>query len=280
MRSFRTIALLLALAVLLIPAAAKEKKIIESKWTATPVQVDGNNQDWAQEALEPNPDFNLAYSFKNDGEFLYLLFTFNNNRYMSSIDFSGLTIWANAESKEKKNYGLHFWRKAVTPDQLIQDLEKQGQALTDERKAQIRSQKQYILYSCDPLDKKGKIIDLPGTHLATFRTSKIGAAIVFEYQIPLALLQDPAAAVKWDATQPLKVGFEWGGSTEEMRKNQAAMMGDRGSQASARETNLESQIRGGEEGGGSTADFDATSRYRSLPKKYDFWVDLKIAGKQ
>ena len=228
MKNLKTIIIVLALAVLIVPSSAKDMRIIESKWTATPVQVDGNNQDWAQDPLEQNKDYNLGYAFRNDAELLYLQFTFNNNRYMSSIDFSGLTIWLNAEGKEKKNYGLHFWRKAITGDQLIQELEKQGQALPDEKKAEIKSRPQYIIFACDPLDKKGKVVSLPGTDLATFRTSKIGTAIVFEYQIPLALLQDPAAATKWDSAQPLKVGFEWGGSTEEMRKNQAAMMGDRG----------------------------------------------------
>jgi len=279
MKNLKAIIIVLALAVLIAPSFAKDTKVIESKWTATPVQVDGNNQDWAQDAIEQNKDFNLSYSFKNDANFLYLLFTFNTNRYMSSIDFSGLTIWVNAEGKEKKNYGLHFWRKAVTGDYLIQELEKQGQVLPDEKKAELKSRPQYIIFACDPLDKKGKVVSLPGTGQATFRTSKIGNSIVFEYQIPIALLQDPAAPTKWDSAQPLKVGFEWGGSTEEMRKNQAAMMADAGVRATARESNLETQIKGGEEGGAGTADFDATSKYRSLPKKYDFWVDLKL-GKQ
>ena len=32
-------------------------------------------------------------------------------------------------------------------------------------------------------------------------------------------------------------------------------------------------------GARESADFDATAKFRSLPKKYDFWIDLKL-GKQ
>jgi hypothetical protein len=267
------------------PGLATDKVVVESKWTATPVLVDGNSADWAQDALIMNKDYSLSYAFKNDADFLYLLFVFNikqgqrENKYMSSIDFTGLTLWANPEGKEKKTHGLHFYRKQLTGDQLIQEMEKQGQTLTEEKKQQIKSKPSYSNFACDVVNKKGEAVPNSGTSAGTFRTSKIQNNIIFEYQIPIALLQDPASAVKWDAAQPLKLGFEWGGMTEEMRKNLAARIGGQGAMAGAAGTSIEGQISGGHEGGGDfrAPESSLADSRRGIPKKYDFWIDLKVA---
>ena len=282
MRNLRLLYAVIALAMVLSPSFAADKKIIESQWSATPVQIDGSKADWAQTPFEARKDFDLNFAFKNDAEFLYLLFAFNSNKYMSSIDFSGLTVWINTEGKEKKNYGLHFARKQVTGDQLIQSLEKQGQTLSDDQKKEIKTRPQYILFICDPVDKKGNPLVVAGSTKGTFRTAKFEKSILFEYQLPIALLQDPSLEAKWDPSQPLKIGFEWGGMTEEMRKNQGSMLGDQSARAGASEGSLEGQIKGETSvvGGGMSGDMDAAARRRNAPKKYDFWIDLKLAAKQ
>ena len=201
---------------------------------------------------------------------------------MSSIDFSGLTLWTNPEGKEKKNYGLHFYRKQVTADQLIQEMEKQGQTFTIENKQAIKSKPSYTIFACDIVNKKGEAVPSPGTSSATFRTSKVQNEIIFEYQLPVALLQDPALTIQWDMAQPLKLGFEWGGMTAEMKQALAARVGGRGATAGAAATSLEGQISGGHEGGGDfrAPESSLADSRRGIPKKYDFWIDLKIAAKQ
>ena len=274
--------------VLAAPGLAKDKVVVESKWLAAPIQIDGNTADWSPDDLVMNKSYELGYAFKNDADNLYLLFVFNikagqrENRYMSTIDFSGLTLWTNVEGKEKKGYGLKFYPKLVTGDQLIQEIEKQGQALTDQQKKEVKSKPRYTIFACDAVDKKGQAVPGFKTSGAAFRTAKAQSGVIFEYVIPLALLQDPASTIKWDSSQPLKLGFEWGGPTPEMAKNQGAMLGDRSTQTQTGAGSLEAQVSGGYEGGGGggSRDFDAAERRRALPKKYDFWIDLKIAQKQ
>jgi len=276
---------------LVMPGLAKDKIVIESKWTPTPVKIDGSNEEWAQDTFTLNKDFDLSYAFKNDADFLYLLFVFNltkqkgrpENRFMSSIDFTGLTLWINAEGKEKKTHGLRFYTKRVKPDELIQEMQKQGQTLTPEQIKEIQTkQPLYPLFVCDVVDKKGNPVPNQGARTATFRTNRtVLTSVIFEYQIPMVLLQDPASAVKWDPAQPFKLGFEWGGTTPEMLKNQGAMLGDRATQTQTGGGDLGAQLRSGAEGGGGgSRDFDAADRRRQLPRKYDFWIDLKIAPKQ
>ncbi len=288
MKTHKSLLSVVIVLALVVPGLAKEKIVVESKWMETPVQVDGNSTDWAQDALVMNKDYNLSYAFKNNADFLYLLFVFNikegqrENQYMSTIDFTGLTLWANPEGKEKKTHGLHFYRKQITADQLIQEIEKQGQTLTEERKKQVKSKPLYSKFACDVVNKKGEAVPNSGTNAGTFRTSKIQNNIVFEYQIPIALLQDPASAVKWEPSQPLKLGLEWGGMTEEMKKNYAGRVGDQSARAGAGDTSIEGQISGGHEGGGDfrVPESSLSDSRRGIPKKYDFWIDLKIAQKQ
>ncbi len=289
MKTHKLLSLFTIVLVLLVTGFAKEKIVVESKWAAAPIQIDGNPSDWAQEDLVLNKDFDLNYAFKNDVNFLYVVVAFDlkegakgrlENRFMSSIDFTGLTLWLNYEGKEKKAHGLHFYRKQVTGDQLIQEMEKQGQTLTDQQKQNIKTKPSYSFFACDAVNNKGKVIARPGTVSGTFRTARVEKKTVFEYVIPLALLQDPASQAKWDPSLPLTVGFEWGGLTEEMKRNLAGRVGDQGAMARAGEAALESQIGGGEGQDFRAPESSLAGQRRSVPKKYDFWVDLKLAAKQ
>jgi len=274
---------------LLSPAFAKDKVVVQSKWTAAPVQVDGNSSDWAPEDMIANKEFNLSYGFKNDANFLYVLLVFDlkdtgrgrfENKYMSTIGLSGLTLWLNAEDKEKKAGGLRFYRKQASSDKLILEMEKQGQILTDQQKKDIMSKPSQTIYICDVINNKGQAIPHPGTSSGTFRMGNTPKSIVFEYFVPIALLQNAASPSKWDPALPLKVGFEWGGMTDEMKRNYAGGVADRGVAARAGESSLEAQVRG-EEGADFRASESSLDRgMRALPKKYNFWIDLKFAAQQ
>jgi hypothetical protein len=288
MKIHKYLGLVIVSLALLSPAFAKDKVVVQSKWTAAPVQVDGNSSDWAPEDMIANKDFNLSYGFKNDANFLYVLLIFDlkeagkgrfENKYMSTIGLTGLTLWLNAEDKEKKTGGLRFYRKQASSDHLILELEKQGQMLTDQQKKDIRSKPSHTLFVCDVINNKGQAVPHPGTS-GTFRTAKAEKSMVFEYIVPLALLQDAASPSKWDPALPLKVGFEWGGMTDEMKRNYAGRVADQGVVARAGESSLEAQVKGGEGADFNAPESSLGASMRGLPKKYNFWIDLKFAAKQ
>ena len=194
-----------------------------------------------------------------------------------------MTVWVNTEGKEKRNYGLRFRRQTVTGDGLIQQMESQGQTLTEERKQEIRSKPAYMLFLCETLNKKGDVIPHPGSSQGTYRMTRAQGKTVYEMSVPLAMLDDPAAKTKGDPAQPLKIGFEWGGLTEEMKKARA----DQASEMAGGDTG--GGGGGGRGGGGGGEGEDAgggggglggrgAGGGRRSPMKYDFWVDLKIAA--
>ena len=278
MTNSKRIGLMIAVCALILPAAAKDKIIVESRPVIAPIQVDGNPAEWPPDSLTLEKDVNVSYAFQNDAANLYVLFQFNEAKYVSSIEATGLTLWVNNDGKEKKSHGLHFYRKTVPAAELIKILENEGQTLTDDKKKEFMSRPQYMIWASDVINKKGEAVPHPGVFGGTFRMAKTPKTVVYELILPLALLSDPGAEKKWDASQPLKIGFEWGGLTEEMRKAQAANLGDQGVRASGGATDLGSQISSGE-----SADFRAPSSslagMRSIAsryKKYDFWLDLKV----
>ncbi len=271
--------LLFAAAALALPAAGQESVLL-SQWTPAPVQVDGQAGDWPPDLLASNPDFGVQYALRNDANFLYCLFVFNDLKFLSSVEQSGLAFWINPEGKKKQTHGFRFYRKQVTGPELIQSMEKSGTPVSEERKKEILAKPQYMLYVCDVLDKKGNVVAHPGTGSGTYRMTKSQKGMAFECVVPLTLLNDPAAAAPLDLSKPFMLGFEWGGSTEEMKKQAAARMGEQGSQAASRATSVESGIS--DQGGGSGANqsFGLSQMRRSIPKKSGCWVSTQLAAKQ
>jgi len=288
MKCLKPLFLLIAVLTAAVPFLAKDK-IVESKWTPTPVQIDGKNADWDQDVLEKNTSEWVRYGFKNDATHLYCLFIFDESKTVSSINETGLTFWLNFEGKEKKVYGLKFFPHQVNGEQLIKELEKEGQTVPEEKKKEfIASKTPFMLYGCEAVDKKENVLPHPGKGIATFRTafvpSKSGGKdrqgrplrdMVYEFVIPVSLFVDPTTQTPFDAAKPFKLGFEWGGATSDFIKAQAARIGDQGATARVGGANQSS-----ENAGFGAPSAELSSMRRSLPKKYDFWVDLKFAQNQ
>jgi hypothetical protein len=282
MKHLKPLYILIAVLALASPYLAKDK-IIESKWTPTALQIDGKISEWADDVRETQKSEQVSYAFKNDAEFLFVLFVFNESKTVSSINQTGMTFWVNTEGKEKKIYGLKFYPKTLTGEQLIKEMESKGETVAENKKEEVLKAKvPFRVFACDAVNKKGEIIPHPGKGIATFRTGQINKDLIYEFVIPLALLSDPTTQTPFDPAKPFKLGFNWGGMTEEMKKAQAAQLGDQGVQARASAASGESATTGGESGGFNApgADLASMRRMAQRAKEYDFWIDLKLAAKQ
>jgi hypothetical protein len=270
-----------AVLVLALAGLAADK-VIQSVWAPEPLVIDGKADEWAADSLTTEKSVDVSYGFKNDDKNLYLFFKFNDaKKYMSSIEQSGFTLWVNLEGKDKKIYGLKFYRKPVTGDELIKVLERQGQTLDDAKKQEIKSKPQYVLFACDSMNKKGDFIPHPaGTHLSTYRTVRAGNTASYEFVVPFDILSDPSTNAKVDPAKPLTLGFEWGGATPQQLQAAAAAIGDQGARTSTGGGDLSSYMGGGEGGGGFNAPgASLAGMRRQIPKKYDFWATVQLAQK-
>jgi hypothetical protein len=259
---------------------------VPSRWLAAPLRIDGQNQDWAGDALSTEKGVKVDYAFANDGRNLYLLFIFNDPKFLSSIEATGITIYFSPAGKKQKDFGVRFMKKNVGPDEVIATYEKQGIALTEEKKKEIMANRKYILFEADAVDKKGEVIELAQKPADVdppfFRSARQGNLVVYEFRVPLVARDLHPAGVGATPGQSIKVGFEWGGLTDEMKKAMASNMGGQSTRAGATDVSMDETIRGGNENEGMSAASSSPSlaRMRMGPKKYSFWVDVALAKAQ
>jgi len=271
--------LLLSLVVLAVCLAGFSKEeTIASSWRGSPLSIDGVDDDWAGDTLSTEKKFEVDYAFQNDTENLYVLFVFKDQVYLSTIDDTGMTFWINTEGKNKKKYGIIFKMIQVSADTLISILEKQKGPLPEAEKNNIRSKPNYTFYQGDVRDKKGNILTPTalGGELAmpAFKSQPKQKMMVYEFVVPLKILEKLSAKDKMEPGKTVKIGFEWGGLTERMKAQRMARL----EQATTRDAERRAKdVREGEtqKTGGSSED----ARLSKGPKKYSFWVDVELAQK-
>jgi hypothetical protein len=261
---------------LTIVGIAKDK-VVSSAWTAAPLNVDGLQNDWTDDVLNSEKKVAVDYAFRNDAENLYVLFIIKNRKYLSSIAVTGLNVWLSDDGKKSKKYGINFRAKQITADEYIALLqEKVGSDMPEERKTQIRSIANYIMYDHKVINEEGDAAE-PSEELkfrpALFRTKGQQNAVIYELAVPLKRVHDLAPGVGVEPGNSVKVGFQWGGWTKELKEAQASKIGQSGTKARADgATGLT-----GERRAGSGASASLTSMRRATPKEYSFWVEVNLA---
>jgi hypothetical protein len=262
---------------------AKET-LVESRWAATPPKVDGLNKEWVEDALSFEKSAAVDYAFKNDGRDLYVLFVFKDPKYLSSIEATGITLYFSTEGKKQKDYGVRFIRKTVSPDELIATLEKQGTTLTEQKKHELKATPKYGLFEAEAVDKKGEVIPpagaTPEADPPAFRMMKQDKLLVYEFRVPLAAREIHPAGIGSEPGKTIKVGFEWGGMTEEMRKAMVSRMDAEGTRAGESDVSMGETVKGGDENEGMRDSGSSLAQMRRGPKKHSFWVDVKLAQAQ
>ena len=255
---------------------SKEKEL-KSHWVSSPVRIDGSTNDWTENDLAGWKKGKVDYAFKNDAENLYVLFMFRDPKYLSSISATGLTIWFNSEGKKKKYYGIKFMQKRISADALISRLEKEKGEVPEEEKKEIRKNPSYLINDTESINKKSKSryqsSESSEIKPAVFRVMKQQKSLVFEFAFNLKRMMEQVPGSGIEPGKKVKVGFEWGGMTKEMK-----------TEVKRRSAALErTRSSGGDEvdnrasaGAGSSVPMGLLSG----PKKYSFWVDVQLAQKK
>lgn len=249
-------------------------------WNTVKMAVDGVELDWQGETPSLYKKTQVDYAFKNDANYLYILFKFKDpKQFVSTLSFTGLNVYLDANGKKKKDYTINFRKKQITAEEFIAKMEAEKGPLSQEDKDKIRVNQAYVDHDIVVTNKKAKTQSLEGAEglvPAIFRANNTGdGAYLWEIAIPLARGADMAPGIGAAPGQKIKVGFEWGGSTPEWKEAQASRMGAQSSQAR------------GTQAGGLRSERGASSRLddniglarmrRAMPKKYSFWVDVQLA---
>ncbi len=270
--------------VAVLPSTLLAKDAYKSTWNAAQMSVDGTEFDWQDATPFFEKKVAADYAFKNDANFLYVLFKFKDpKKFMSSISWTGMTVYLDPNGKKKKDYFINFRKKQITAEEFIAKMEADQGPLSQEDKDKIRVNEFYVDHDIQVTNKKAKTQTLEkveGMVPAIFRANPGQDGIyIWEFAIPLARPAEMAPGIGAAPGQQIKVGFHWGGATDEWKEAMTARMGDQGSQASNR-------ARGGlssESGGASTrldSNIGLARMRKQMPKKYDIWVDVLLANQQ
>jgi len=279
MRHIARISLVILVLLSAIPGFS-EKKIIESKWAAQPLRIDGLNDDWDGDALTPEKGSKVDYAVRNDAQNLYVLLVFKDPKSLSTINSTGITLYFSPEGKKTKDNGVHFIKKRVTPDELIASLEQQGEVLTEEQKQGIKAKPALIMFAAEMVGKKGQeaseTTPAPGTLRPGFKTGQQDNEVIYEFRVPLARSKTYPGGVGAEPGQNVTIGFEWGGLTEEMRQAMnARARSESGRGGVTGESSAGSVIIPGRGEAGPPQDSSM-----AIPKKYSFWAVVKLAQNQ
>jgi hypothetical protein len=272
-----------ALIILALPAAAAEETV-QSMWASAPLTVDGVPNEWDESTPIIDNGSKLEYALRNDGLNLYIIMVFRNpqpgtraNVYpKSTLDYTGMKIYFTTGDKKRKDYGVLFQKKQYTADALIASLEQQGRTLTEERKAEIRKKETHIVFTEELIKpRKAEVEPLGDADPPMFRTIDQGPLTVGEFRIPLA-------RIGVQPGQTVKLGFDWGGMTNQILRDMMAGRADQSVAAADRGVSAEGGWRdsSGEGGGeirgmgGGVGEMGRNPRY----KKHAFWIDAKLAA--
>lgn len=264
------------LASISCPAFSEEKEIL-SIWSASPLKINGSDEEWGEAAICFEKKFKVDYAFQNDENNLYVLFKFNDLSYLSSIDDAGMTIWFSIEKKKKKDYGITFIKKKVPTETFLSFLGQQRAALPEEDKERLRKKPFHFIYLTRIIDKKAsspEVVENRESPSPLFVSASAKEKVIYEFIIPLKSERGFAAAKGIKSGQVIKVGFEWGGLTEEMKKERIKKIQEMAEKQGSPDARIEDDLRRDRV---LDTDFNKSG---SDPKKYAFWVDVRLAKKE
>lgn len=249
------------------PILIAQDTTVRSVWAAQPPKIDGASKDWEGVALSAAEKGGVQYALRNDGNNLYLLFIIGDAKLRSTIEELGLTVFIDPTGQESKDYGILFRRKRITANESIALLEKQG-PVSDEQKDKMRATPFYNYYFTEVVNKKGETVPVPAGVAgppAMFKYATEKKSLVFELMIPIKRVHPALPGLGVGPGEPVSLGLEWGGPTEEQRKAIARTKGERANITNETSTS------------GMGIDPNASSRgIDRIPTKYMVWTKVMI----
>ncbi len=270
----------------LVAAGFAKDKPVGSMWVATPPSIDGMNTEWGNVSLSTYKKAKIDYAFMNDAENLYVLFIFKDPKFLSSITWTGLTVWISPQGAKENDLGIRLMKKQISADDYIAILEKQiGKEMPEDRKAQVRQNKAYMMFEQQLINKKAerysKDAEPPKYQGAIFRNNVLDKAVLYEIAISLPKLAEVAPSIALEPGKGVNLNFEWGGATKEYKE--ALTRGMAQSETSASADQGTSRLTGERRGGAGLGNVESDVKMARMRgqllrvKQYDFWVELNLA---
>jgi len=225
---------------------------VRSVWAARGVAIDGLATEWAADPMAVHEKTKAEIAFRNDADDLYILVTFKDPKFLSTLEKSGVKVLFG-----NKDHGIKFVRMVLTSDQLIARRKSQGRTLSEEQIAEIKAKPVHTLLVYDVINKRDRELALAAKPalFPDFNAVKSGDVWTYELKMPLARTGDQPFGVGVEPGGEVRIGVEWGGRTELPAQQEAQFM------RSMSERDAQGQ----------------DSQVRKGWPKYSFWVAVNLA---
>jgi hypothetical protein len=272
--------LLLTMAGSILLVGCKAQKV-ETYWSATPVQVDGQMTDWAGYRTIYFEDSGVQLGLRNDSQNLYVLFRFSNQTWVRAIRRGGVTLWLDNSGKKKKDFGIRYTGgPSISQTQEGEMLDRGGflDSLTPEQRQRFTNMQTASAHQLTVIDKNNdeeRAISADGSAGPAVSFGSPDGVYTYEFSIPLQKSDVSYYGIGAQPGQAICLGLEWGGAGG--RNPTTPRMGGggegrgEGGMGGGRHGGMGGGPRGGMGGGrgGSGA---------QPPEKQEIWVRTSLAS--
>jgi hypothetical protein len=202
---------MLALGLAAIAPASSDDLAARSVWAAQAMAIDGAAGDWGGDPRTVHKGTNVTVAFRNDADDLYILLDFQDPKFLSTIEQSGIKIYFG-----NKDRGVKFTKLRLTADQVLARRRSQGRKLSEEQIAAIKAKPFHTLFIFDIINKKDRemMVSAKPAFLPDFSAVKNGEVWTYEFKIPLARNENQPFGIGVAPGGNVRIGVEWGGRTE------------------------------------------------------------------
>lgn len=236
------LAMILGMTILISTLGAGKETTVLSHWQDGGVKIDGVLTDWPEVRAHVDSKTKVDVSFLNDGKDLYIRLFYTDPKFLSSIQLTGLKIWFGTPQMKNKKIGFHLLPKQISAAEMIERYENTQGSLSETQKNAIHQKAPFTVFEGQPIDQKDKPVTLSpleeGFRPATFRHFRSQNSLGFEIRLPLNVREIYPGP---ELTDPLRIGFEWGGTTKEMREAMMRRRAEGASQAAQGATRFETR---------------------------------------
>jgi uncharacterized membrane protein YgcG len=272
------ILVLLSFAAIMTISGCKKTQL-PSTWTATPIVIDGNIDDWSDKPTTYFEGQDMMAAFCNDSTNLYLHFRSRNFMTASLIRKTGITIYIDKQGKNKKDFFVRLNDGPVKPisPRSVRNEDEEKKKPGFGRQFQSNSRDIPPRLTCKIKDRiVEKIIPFDGSQGPTAAYDTSFGFYSYEIAVPLDYGSVLYFGLDVDLGQEISIGAEWG-DMGDMKKS-ARSGGRSGMKGGGGRAGGGKGGRGGRSGEGRGME-GGPSRNK-MPEKQEIWANVILVEPQ
>ncbi|MCX5801057.1 MAG: hypothetical protein NTX17_06685 [Candidatus Eisenbacteria bacterium] len=194
---------------------------VASPWCDKPMTIDGQMAEWVELALTNFEASGAGVGVSNDGERLYVLVCFRDEKWARAISMSGLTVWLDNSAKKKRDLSIRYSAGPSVPEMQKAETKGEGGFSNSmpkefkERLAQRQASAAKEIAIVQKKSNKTTIVSADGSCGPAARYGSNKSIYVYEFSIPLKASGADSCvdfcALDAKPGQKVCLGFEWGG---------------------------------------------------------------------